>query len=135
MKLPMQVKLLRCTKYVVLHVIKEQCARYGCRYVELPGMKKKLNAGRVDFFVSHAWNGDAQWPHFREKNRVWETLVSAVKAHSDEMIKSGRFSNIDPPRYWVDIFAVNQFWPSKSNSDDQPNWDKREELENMEKCN
>ena len=69
-----------------------------CRYVELSGCGDAVDAdgepsvGTADAFVS--WNWDSEW----------EGLLGALEEHTQKAVTSGRRA----PRYWLDIFAVNQ---------------------------
>lgn len=69
-----------------------------CRYVELGGVHGgKDEAGR-------AWVGVAQYFFSHNWDSPWDSVVSALQAHTERQVAAGK----PPPYYWIDIFAVNQ---------------------------
>jgi len=89
----------------------------GIRYVDLIERRKSsdaaaLRVGRASVFVSHAWGGPGR------AGGSWLKLVEVVTEHSNEIEARGE----PPPYYWIDIFAINQFWGTADATDDMPDW-------------
>ena len=85
-------------------VIKPATDALCCRFVELSGVGDGVDVasglpfvGPADFFFSYSWDSS------------WQAVVDALSQHSDQQEAAGR----PPPFYWIDLFAVNQHWPSK----------------------
>ncbi len=80
------------------YIIKPDTHDLLCRYVELSGCGDaedsdgRASVGHADAFVS--WNWDSSW----------ESLLAALDKHTTE----ARQHNAHTPRYWLDLFAVNQ---------------------------
>jgi tetratricopeptide (TPR) repeat protein len=80
------------------YVIKAKTHDLMCRYIELPGILAATDGdgmrsiGPADVFVSWTWD------------TPWDILIETLQAHTDAAVSAGR----PPPRYWLDIFAVNQ---------------------------
>ena len=84
------------TRDVHKYIIKPQTDEQMCRYVELQWVQSLSltglpPVGPASSFVSHSWDSP------------WDSLMDALCEHSDR--------SDPPPRYWVDLFAVNQHWP------------------------
>ena len=84
-----------------------------CRFVELDSIALGLKSieqgcehwiGEATYFVSHAWGGQ------------WLDLVRMIIRHSNAIVRAGG----DPPMYWVDIFAVNQWKNTPAQIEDMP---------------
>ena len=80
------------------HIIKAHTHEKMCRYVELAGCGANVDedgspsVGGADAFVSWNWDSD------------WGDLLEALEEHTARTVASGGRA----PRYWLDIFAVNQ---------------------------
>lgn len=84
-----------------------------CRFVELESIASGLTSigrgcehwvGEASYFVSHAWGGQ------------WLDLVRMIIRHSNGIVRAGG----DPPNYWIDIFAVNQWKNTAAQIEDMP---------------
>eukprot|EP01043_Picozoa_sp_COSAG02_P018663 COSAG02_NODE_877_length_16272_cov_8.002288_1_plen_1086_part_00 len=69
-----------------------------CRYVELPD----VHTGEDE--AGQAWIGEAQYFFSYSWDSPWDSVVSALQAHTRRQVAAGK----PPPYYWIDIFAVNQ---------------------------
>jgi hypothetical protein len=91
-------------------IIKRQTDDSMCRFLELRAWSERRQdfstgsracVGPATSFVSHSWDSP------------WEALVDALCEHSERLERGG-----EQPFYWVDIFAVNQHWPTGSCAED-----------------
>lgn len=79
-------------------VIKQKTHSLGCRFVELDDVANSLDSdgrptvGRTDVFVSWTWD------------TPWKLLLDTLEIHTNKMLQKWK----PAPRYWIDIFAVNQ---------------------------
>jgi tetratricopeptide (TPR) repeat protein len=80
------------------HVVKAKTHELMCRYVELPGVFESMDAdgrpslGAADAFVSWTWD------------TPWDLVLATLAPHT----AAARAAGWPAPRYWFDIFAVNQ---------------------------
>eukprot|EP01046_Picozoa_sp_COSAG06_P032383 COSAG06_NODE_3232_length_5642_cov_6.207108_3_plen_978_part_00 len=77
-----------------------------CRYLELPD----VHGGQDE--AGRTWVGAAQYFFSYSWDSPWDSVVSALEAHTERAVAAGE----PPPYYWIDIFACNQhlsLWPWK----------------------
>lgn len=103
-------------------IVGDSTSANGVRYVEL--VRRQLTSenqsarfrklvGKADIFVSHAWGGPGR------AGGSWLKLVEVLVRHSAAAEAKG----LKPPFYWVDIFAINQFWGTPECNADMPDWE------------
>ena len=102
------------TASVCKDVVRPFTSKSGfCRFVELKSIASDLKSigngcehwiGEASYFVSHAWGGQ------------WLDLVQMIIRHSNAIVRAGG----DPPIYWLDIFAVNQWKNTAAQIEDMP---------------
>ena len=80
------------------HVVKAKTHAQMCRFVELPGVQDEIDpdgrrsVGAADAFVSWTWD------------TPWQVVLATLEPHTAGALAAGK----PAPRYWVDIFAINQ---------------------------
>ena len=96
-------------------------ADLGVRYVELVRRDRRFSyglpfdalVGKADIFVSHAWGGPGR------AGGGWLRLVEVICQYSDAEVARGRRA----PFFWIDIFAINQYWGTEEATRDMPDWE------------
>ncbi|KAK3285002.1 hypothetical protein CYMTET_7376 [Cymbomonas tetramitiformis] len=97
------------TRQVHQEVVLKLTRDRKCRFSEVASLAQEDTDGYPYFgsayaFVSHSWDSP------------WESLVDAVSLHSTQWLRD--HPGETPPYYWIDIFAVNQYWGTAANQSD-----------------
>ena len=101
------------TASICKDIVRPLTSKFGfCRFVELESIASLKSIGNgcehwigeASYFVSHAWGGQ------------WLDLVRMIIRHSNAIVRAGG----DPPIYWIDIFAVNQWKNTLGQIEDMP---------------